>query len=313
MPYDIESFEHVAEREFTYPQPWWIEHQGFLFLFTKYTGGRELYWSTSDREAGHWSGDRKLAGMGGHYQVSNEQDGRVITAFNMHPGGDVDKRTNLYFLQTDDRGRTWRTAGGEVVETPLVDPECAALVRDYRSEKRLVYLKDIGFDAMGHPVILHLTSSSPLPGPAGAPRLWTLAHWTGDRWVFRDITTSTHNYDMGSLYIEPDGTWRIIAPTEPGPQKYGTGGEIAVWTSQDSGETWRKVRDVTRNSKVNQGYVRRPHNAHPDFYGFWADGNADQMSESRMYFTNRSGDRIWCLPYHMIDAVAVPEVLDADR
>lgn len=312
-PYDIESFEHVAEREFTYPQPWWLEQKGFLFLFTKYTGVRELYWSSSDPAVSSWMGDRKLAGMGGHYQVSNEQNGKVITAFNMHPGGNVDKRTNLYFLQTEDGGETWRTASGEVVETPLIDPACSALVHDYRSEKRLVYMKDIGFDAKGNPVILYLTSSSHQPGPQGAPRTWTLAHWTGSEWGLHDITTSTHNYDMGSLYIEPDGTWRVIAPTEKGPQEHGTGGEIAIWISRDDGKTWQKVRDVTQNSALNHGYVRRPQHAHPDFYGFWADGNPDMLSESRLYFTNKSGEMTWRLPYDMDGRVAMPERISPEK
>ena len=88
--------------------------QGFLHLFTKYTKGRELYWSTSP-DGRTWTPDQKFAGMGGHYQTSHQRGQRVITAFNMHPGGNVDKRTNLYFLQTDDLGRTWRNAHGEAV------------------------------------------------------------------------------------------------------------------------------------------------------------------------------------------------------
>lgn len=316
LPYDIGSFEHVAEREFTYPQPWWIDGKGFAFLFTKYRGGRrELFWSASDADGGNWSEDRKLAGMGGHYQISNHQHGRIITAFNMHPGGNVDQRTNLYFVQTDDRGNTWRTAGGETVETPLVDPAGPALVRDYRSGKRLVYLKDIAFDAMGNPVILYVTSSSHQPGPAGAPRLWTIARWSSDTraWEFHEVTTSAHNYDMGSLYIEEDGTWRIIAPTGTGPQPHGTGGEIGLWTSADQGRTWKKVRDITRGSPRNHAYVRRPVNARPDFYGFWADGNPDAMSESHLYFTDRSGETVRCLPYDLEGPTAEPLPLDPKR
>ncbi len=311
LPYDIESFERVSEREFTYPQPWWLDRRGFLFLFTKYTGVRELYWSVSDANGRSWTEDRKLAGMGGHYQVSNAKDGRVITAFNMHPKGNVDERTNLYFVQTDDFGKTWRTAAGEIVETPLIDPACPALVRDYRSQKRLVYMKDIGFDAKGRPVILYLTSSKHQPGPAGAPRSWTLAHWAGTEWSFSEITTSTHNYDMGSLYLEENGVWRVIAPTEKGPQLHGTGGEIAIWVSRDEGRTWKKERDVTRNSAYNHGYVRRPVHAHAEFYGFWADGDPDKMSKSHLYFTNQSGDRVWRLPYDMTSPSARPETLDS--
>lgn len=46
-PYEIDRFEKIKEGEMTYPQPWWINGKGFLYLFTKYTKGRELYWSTS--------------------------------------------------------------------------------------------------------------------------------------------------------------------------------------------------------------------------------------------------------------------------
>jgi hypothetical protein len=313
LPYDIASLEHVGESEFTYPQPWWVDERGFVFLFTKYTKGRELYWRLSDPAGENWTEDRKLAGMGGHYQVSNERDGRVITAFNMHPDGNVDRRTNLYFVQSRDRGQTWRTASGEIVETPITDPASPTLVHDYRADGRLVYVKDIGFDAQGNPVILYVTSRHHQPGPGGDPRTWTLAHWTGREWAFREVTQSTHNYDMGSLYIEPDGRWRIIAPTEPGPQRHGTGGEVALWISDDTGKTWRKAKDVTRSSPRNHGYVRRPVNAHPDFYAFWADGNPDAMSESRLYFTDRSGSHVWCLPYDMQQEHASPAPLDTEK
>jgi len=144
-------------------------------------------------------------------------------------------------------------------------------------------------------------------GPEGDPREWILAHWMGDHWDFRVVTTSTHNYDMGSLYIEPDGTWRIIAPTEPGPQPHGTGGEIALWLSHDEGMTWHKERDITRNSPLNHMYARRPVDAHPDFYALWGDGNPDTFSESHLYFTNRDGTQVWRLPYNMDGDFAEPE------
>ena len=37
-PYSIDVFELISEEEMTYPQPWWIEGEGFVHLFTKYTG-----------------------------------------------------------------------------------------------------------------------------------------------------------------------------------------------------------------------------------------------------------------------------------
>ena len=84
---------------------------------------------------------------------------------------------------------------------------------------------------------------------------------------------------------------------------------MALWISDDRGRTWRKERDITRNSPLNHAYARRPVNAHPNFYAFWADGNPDEMSESRLYFTNRAGDQVWVLPGDMAGDFAEPERL----
>ena len=303
-PYNIEDLEQVSQREFTYPQPRWIEGRGFLHLFTKYTKGRELYFSTSP-DGRTWTPDQKFAGMGGHYQTSHQRGRRVFTAFNMHPGGNVDKRTNLYYLQTDDLGSSWQNVRGETVTMPLTDPVNPALVRDYQAEKRLVYIHDLDLDEHGRPVILYITSASFQPGPAGDPRWWTVARATPEGWEFHQLTPANHNYTTGSLYIEPD-QWRIIGPTEPGPQPIGSGGEIAIWTSRDDGKTWEKERDVTTRSPMNHNYVRRPVAAHPDFYAFWADGDPDKFSPSHLYFTNQSGDQVWQLPYDMPDEFAAP-------
>jgi hypothetical protein len=89
-PYSVDQFERVTEEEMTYPQPRWVEGKGFIHLFTKYTQGRELYWNTSP-DGRTWTEHKKLAGMGGHYQTSEQQGNRIITAFNMHPGGTVRK------------------------------------------------------------------------------------------------------------------------------------------------------------------------------------------------------------------------------
>jgi len=307
-PLSVDRFELVSEEEMTYPQPWWIDGKGFLYLFTKYTGVRELYWNVST-DGRQWTPHQKLAGMGGHYQSSNRRGERVVTAFNMHPGGHPDKRTNLYFVESDDMGRTWRTADGTPVDTPMTDPHGPALVRDFQAEGRLVYMKDVNFDSEGNPVILVVTAAYHQPGPIGDPRIWTIVHWDGHRWQFHEVTRSTHNYDMGSLYVEGDGTWRIIGPTEPGPQRHGTGGEMAVWTSPDQGKTWTKQRDVTAGSRFNHAYARRPVDARCDFYAFWADGNPDEFSPSHLYFTNRDGDRVWRLPYEMTGDFAKPELV----
>ncbi|MGC8863438.1 MAG: BNR-4 repeat-containing protein [Armatimonadota bacterium] len=305
-PFSTDAFQRVVQKEFSYPQPFYHPGFGFLFLFTKYTAGRELYFSTSP-DGVNWSEDQKIAGFGGHYQVSWAWKHKRGVAFDFHPPGvGLNGRTNLYYVETRDFGKTWTNAAGCPVKIPLDSPANEALVHDYQAEKRLVYVKDLNFDADGHPVILYVVSKGYESGPKNGLRFWKVAHWTGNEWDIRTVTTSDHNYDTGSLWIEDDGTWRIIAPTEPGPQPWGCGGEIVIWSSTDQGKTWQKARQVTRDSKLNHNNSRRPVGAHPDFYTIWCDGNPFEHSECRLYFANKSGDRALMLPEKMAGDFAEP-------
>ncbi len=119
-PYDHTAFEQVIEVEFTYPQPWWLGEAGCLHLFTQYTRVRELYCSHSSTGR-DWTPPRKLAGMVGHYQISRSIGDRVLTAFNAHPDGNVDLRTNLYYLETRNLGESWHTITGHEITPPLSD------------------------------------------------------------------------------------------------------------------------------------------------------------------------------------------------
>lgn len=313
VPYGINDWVNLGDSEFTYPQPWWFKGKGFFHTYTRYTPGRELYCRAS-RNGTVWSAEKKLAGLEGHYQTSEQVGDRVITAFNRHPNRNVDRRTDLYYMETADMGETWTTADGTVLTTPITGVASPARIRNYSSnpdpaDNALVYIHDTTADAYGRPVILYLTSRDHQPGPQGDPRTWMVARWTGTEWLFHPITTSTHNYDTGSIYIEKDGTWKVIGPIGNGPQQWGAGGEIELWTSTDQGATWAKQRDVTTNSPRNHSYARRPRNAHPDFYSYWADGNADALSESHLYFTNKAGDKVWELPSDMTGDFAAPTLL----
>ena len=308
-PLSIDEFDLVEETNFSYSQPWFVPDKGFLFLHTLYReGGRSLFCKTGDGV--HWSPPELLARVDlGHYQVSWSDGRRVGTAFNYHPAPvGLNARTNLYYQETRDMGKRWQTAAGETVRIPVREPRNPALVYDAQSDGNLVYLKDLQFDRRGHPVIVFLTSKGYASGPASGPRTFRTARWTGATWEIRSITGTDHNYDHGSIHLESESLWRFLAPTEPGPQPYGTGGEIVMWISRDQGASWAKAKQLTPNSRRNHTYLRRPLNAHPDFYALWADGDAFAPSESGLYFTNRGGDHVWRLPPKMTSDSAKPEI-----
>ncbi len=319
-PYDVSKFERVpATREvdgkrqpitnFSYMQAWHTGESGFVCFFTRYNypAARTICCMTSP-DGVTWSAWQRLAAIGkGHYQVSAAGKTRAGSAFNYHPvPKGLNWRTNLYYVETTDFGKTWQNVVGKPLKLPLTDVENPALVQDYESQGLNVYMKDIRYDADDRPVILYLTSKGYQSGPRNDPRTWRTARWTGSEWELRSITTSDNNYDMGSLELNANGSWSVVAPTETGPQPYNPGGEIARWVSRDRGATWNKTRTLTSNSPRNHTYVRRPVDAHPDFTGFWADGHGRKPSESNLYFCDAAGN-VYLLPRTMDGEFATPQ------
>ncbi|RYC70456.1 hypothetical protein EQG79_11430 [Spirosoma sordidisoli] len=319
-PYDIAAFERIpATRQnevgqrvpfdnFSYVQSYYQPGHGFLNLMTHYDRGVLRYGASKPRrtmsfitspDGISWSAWQDIGQIQeGHYQTSGQRGGTIGTSFNFHPdtekGSGLDYRTNLYYVETTDFGKSWHTAGQEPVSLPLTEPKNKALVNDYQQAGLNVYISDLNFDADGHPVILYITSKGPEPGPGQGPHQWHVAHWTGADWVIHDVAQSDHNYDMGSLYINGNN-WQIIGPVEPGPQSYGTGGSLVRLESRDAGKTWRPSRQLTPGSTRNHAYPRRPVAYQPGFVAFWADGNARQQSASYLYFCDETG-QVFQLP-----------------
>jgi len=320
-PYKIDSFERIEPTKddgavmnnFSYMQAWHVPAAGFVCFFTHYGDpvARTSFFMTSS-DGVEWKWTRLAAIHQGHYQISTVTADKAACAFNYHPNGQgLNHRTNLYYMETAGDpafGRTWRAADGRVLTLPLTEPDNYALVHDYQSEGLKVYMKDIRLDLHGRPAILFVTSYGWQPGPQNDPRTWRVARWTGRDWTIATVTTSDNNYDMGSLYLEDDAMWRIIGPTETGPQPYNTGGDMAMWLSRDAGASWSKVRRLTRRSERNHTYARQPVNAHPDFYALWADGHGRRASESDLYFCDKKGT-VYRLPREMKDNVARPQAL----
>jgi hypothetical protein len=307
-----ENSQEVPMTNFSYMQPWYIKDNGFVCFFTRYDypAERTICFMTS-LDGVKWSQWLRLAAMDqGHYQISTAGKNKAGTAFNYHPQGKgFNWRTNLYYIETEDLGKIWQTADRQKLTLPLTESWSPALAHDYQSEGLNVYLKDIRFDADERPVILFITSKGYESGPTNDPRTWTTARWTGKTWQIREAFTSDNNYDMGSLYIEDDGTWRIIGPTVTGPQPYNPGGEIAMWISRNLGQTWQKVKQLTNDSPRNHTYARRPVNAHPDFYAIWADGHGRKPSLSNLYFCDKQGN-VYLLPREMSEELVKPKLFE---
>lgn len=325
-PHDVAEFKRIHPTwtwegqekpldNFSYFQVWPAAQGGFRAFFTRYNApAKRTAFFMSSADGVRWDAPVRLGAIHeGHYQCSAASIKKLATSFNYHPNKKgLNWRTNLYYLETHDGGRIWQTASGEPVQLPLTDPANPALAADYAAQGLNVYLADLVFDSRDHPVIVFVTSRGFEPGPKNQPRITRTARWTGQKWEIRDLAPADHNYDMGSLFIEParpnGELWRFIGPTAPGPQPWGGGGELALWESGDQAASWKLVRTITANSPRNHNYVRRPIDAHPGFYALWADGNPLQPSESRLYFCDRNGNA-FKLPEKMSADWQTPELL----
>lgn len=322
-PYDISEFERITStyvfdgkirelNNFSYLQSWYKAGEGFLNFFTHYDRNvipnqpkkpRRTIAFMKSKDGIDYDFVQNIATIEeGHYQTSGSFDNKIWgTTFNYHPikvgVNGLNFRTNLYYLETRDFGKTWQNIFGEMMSLPLQEIDNKALVKDYSLEGKNVYINDLTYDNQGNPIILYILSEGYESGPKNDPREWFTAHYLNGSWRFQRVTTSDNNYDMGSLYVDKNGDWRIVAPTKSGPQEYNTGGEMMVWESKNRGKTW-KGKQITFNSLNNHSYARRPVSVHPDFYAFWADGNSREKSVSRLYFSDKSG-RVFKLPENM--------------
>ena len=316
-PYDISSFDYVNESIMAYPEVIYDPDKGFFLFETRYDGVRRTFFQTSP-DGISWSDYQPIASIiepgekrSGHYQFANYAGAKLVCCFNRHINGAVDTRTNIYYIQSTDWGKTWTTADGTPVVLPVTREEGPALIRNYHSEGKNRYIKDINFDSKGRPVIYYVTSDNHLTGPAGGPRTHCVARWTGKKWAFTSFAESTHCYDSGSLWSE-GRELTIITPSDPGPQLWGTGGVMVRGKSRDCGKSWKRHRTLTHNSPRNHGYARRPLNCNEDFYAFWADGNPDKRSISYLYFCNSKGD-VFRMPYNMKQEWEKPELVSLEQ
>lgn len=324
-PYNIDEFEQVHVTKivngekvimdnFSYLQTWYQPDNGFINLFTHYERNvipnqpdkprRTIGFMTST-DGIHYSTWNNLAIIEeGHYQTSGQYKNKLASAFNYHPikqgENGLNYRTNLYYIQTQDFGKSWESADGKKIQIPLKDVHNTALIKDYSELGLNVYINDLAFDQNGLPVILYLTSHGYKAGPQKTPRTWYTARFDGEKWEILPLTTSGNNYDMGSLYIDEKGHWQVVAPTKMGPQAYNTGGEMVLWKTDDQGKTWKSI-PMTANSRFNHSYARRPVNVNNDFYAFWADGHGRERSLSQLYFSDDKGN-----------VYQLPEQMDAD-
>ena len=225
------------ETNFSYGQPWYVPGAGSCSCTPKYTvrAARLRFMTSPDGLT--WSEPAPLVKIDmGDYQITWGRGETVASAFDFHPKPlGLDARTNLYYLQTRDLGRPGPPPPANRSKLPLSQPDNPALVHDYQAEKKLVYIKDVNFDADGRPVVLFLTSKGISPARKTAPANGRPRAGPGTRWIDPPV------HDLGPQLrprLALHRARRPLARDRPDrarPQPFGTGGDMVMWTSPDQG------------------------------------------------------------------------------
>lgn len=313
LPFSNAGFFPVKKLTFARPEIIYKKEQGFLLFHTLpgHQNASGIFVSRSS-DGLQWGKTRMLADIGaGHFYHAAVGENRVGLVFNYWPEkGGRNLRTNLYYIQSHDFGRTWQTPDGHIFEEPLRQKDNPALIRDYESMKRVAFIKDITFDDYDNPVILYLSALGPEFEGRKIRRTWYTARWFRG-WRVSGLITSDDNRDNGSLFLEAGNKWRIIAPTSPAGKKNVPGGEVVMWMSRDAGRSWWRTT-LTPEAEYNHNNVCRPLNANEDCYAFWADDACESSNGSNLYFGTQQG-RVFRLPHRMKKPFVYPETYDKEK
>lgn len=304
-PYDISAFRCVKETNFSYPQPHFIHGKGFLFIHTWYSGGRHVGFSCLAEDGSETTPRTPLLFIDrGDYIRSWRQGNKVGIAFDRHPitsgTQPLNRRTDIYYMETSDMGRTWKTINGIPLSLPITNAANPALVKKYGIEGddwRNVYIKCLRFTPSGNPLILYVLSKGHKTGPDAGPREWRVATWREDRWNLLDTEIrSDSNYDFGFINPLSENEWILLGATGSGPQPFNPGGEIVAWKTVDGGRSWTLEKKLTSGSVRNHNYPRQPIGANHDFFAFWADGDGRKPSPSHLFYCDGNFN-VFEMPY----------------
>lgn len=305
-PHEIDAWEMVARMEFESPQPWYVPGQGFMLVHVRRIDEKPRLCYSTSRDGLTWSEPAIVATFGeGQSGISGRYKNKIGIAFSFRPPGEaVDSRTDLYYVETSDLGKTWQVFPRADVTLPLTEPQNTAFVFDHNNWK--AYLRDLTFDTRGNPIAFYLMRHGRRHLPAPESRVWTTSRWTGREWETTGAMFADSDNDAGCLEVDKI-VWFATVPSRSGPQSNSSGGEIMRWRSEDAGRSWYRW-PLTPNTTVNHNWVRRVMDGKPEFSTIWADGNTREFSPSRLYFADRPGN-VYALPTVMDGEAAAPELV----
>lgn len=302
-------------RGIAYPKMFWMNDH-FRLVYSVYgkSGRRNLY--TAELQVNGASAATKarmknirVLSHHAHYAVANKVGNKIVVAFNYHPDGSIDNRTNLYALLLDGSvWKRWEVGNTNPVPASLPisyttssqsNPWLSNLaVKEYPSTpERGVYVKDVTM-VNGKPLILYVgVLAKNLGNDTHVPHkdhdhYLAQAYWNGSAWQMARISDSVdHNYSSGSFYVRSSNDIRVIYPHTPDTKNnILAGGQMVSVQIVPGSPGYTNLVALTPSSSAVPGapgylnglceynYARPVYNPHPDgqFVALFSGGNPAQ-------------------------------------
>lgn len=313
-PANIQRFFKVeSHRDFAYAQPW-LTDAGKVLLYTRYSdrGHRQIWVRKTDRQ------DYLLV-TGGHYFVSVAEGNNLHVAYSsllQKEGGrqwDADLRTNLYYIFSNDAGKTWQTSGcrtmpincdtfSGLVEGGSTKPNTT--IRSDQPSARILktlgqaktYIQDIRLSDAQEVLILFTQSKD--HQPVQAERALKMSRLGDHAWHFRQVDNlpslvTTHNYSNGFIAANGDVVFPI-SNANPSLSKNFSGGELVRFKYDNATQFYDRYsrvfhNDYRHNNNIKDVYNKTEESA-KDFSFFWGDSpvysGIDYSGKSYLFFAN---------------------------
>ncbi|WP_242204140.1 BNR-4 repeat-containing protein [Aestuariivivens insulae] len=172
--------------------------------------------------------------------------------------GHIAKRYNVYYMVFNTKHKEWRNVKGELLEIPVSREEADAKALVAKTPGNWTFQGVVDLDSDGNPHI-GMTIGEEIPGARRSDsKQMHHYRWNGEHWIH----SLEANLPEGNGDFEVKSNQEVHFYIEA--KEEDDFGEVAKWSSNDDGETFKKTKVLLRKPNASFAISALIENAHPD-------------------------------------------------